>query len=94
MWVFLGLTVLATVYLGWHYFADALGGAVLGTAGVWIAALGDRQPRAAATAAARTTSRCRAGSWTGRLAAPPVASGLRASAVRSRSAYSRSSPSA
>jgi hypothetical protein len=40
MWVFLALTVLATVYLGWHYFADALGGAVLGAAGVWIAALG------------------------------------------------------
>jgi hypothetical protein len=40
MWVFLALTVLATVYLGWHYFVDALGGAVLGAAGVWIAALG------------------------------------------------------
>jgi hypothetical protein len=40
MWVFLALTVLATVYLGWHFFADALGGAVLGAAGVWIAALG------------------------------------------------------
>jgi hypothetical protein len=40
MWVFLALTVLATVYLGWHYFVDALGGAALGAAGVWIAALG------------------------------------------------------
>jgi hypothetical protein len=40
MWVFLALTVLATVYLGWHYFADTLGGAVLGAVGVWIAALG------------------------------------------------------
>ena len=40
MWVFLALTVVATVYLGWHYFVDALGGAVLGAAGVWIAALG------------------------------------------------------
>ena len=40
MWVFLGLTVIATVYLGWHYFADTLGGIVLGAAGVWIAALG------------------------------------------------------
>jgi membrane-associated phospholipid phosphatase len=40
LWVFLGLTVLATVYLGWHYFSDVLGGAVLGAAGVWIAALG------------------------------------------------------
>ena len=40
LWVFLGLTVVATVYLGWHYFVDALGGAVLGVAGVWIAAKG------------------------------------------------------
>jgi uncharacterized membrane protein YwaF len=40
MWVFLGLTVLATVYLGWHYFTDVLGGTVLGAAGVWIAAIG------------------------------------------------------
>jgi hypothetical protein len=40
MWVFLGLTVIATVYLGWHYFADTLGGAALGAAGVWIAAVG------------------------------------------------------
>ena len=40
MWAFLVVTVLATVYLGWHYFVDTLGGAVLGAAGVWIAALG------------------------------------------------------
>jgi hypothetical protein len=40
MWVFLALTVVCTVYLGWHYFADVLGGAALGAAGVWIAALG------------------------------------------------------
>lgn len=40
LWVFLFLTVLATVYLGWHYFTDVLGGAVLGAVGVWIAALG------------------------------------------------------
>jgi hypothetical protein len=40
MWVFLVVTVLATVYLGWHYFVDTLGGAVLGAVGVWIAALG------------------------------------------------------
>jgi membrane-associated phospholipid phosphatase len=39
-WVFLALTVLATIYLGWHFSLDALGGAVLGTAAVWIAALG------------------------------------------------------
>jgi membrane-associated phospholipid phosphatase len=40
MGVFLAVTVLATVYLGWHYFVDTVGGAVLGAAGVWIAALG------------------------------------------------------
>jgi hypothetical protein len=40
MWVFLGLTEVATVYLGWHYVADTIGGVVLGAAGVWIAALG------------------------------------------------------
>jgi membrane-associated phospholipid phosphatase len=38
--VFLALTVVATVYLGWHYFLDAVGGFVLGVAGVWIAARG------------------------------------------------------
>ena len=32
--------MIATVYLGWHYFVDTLGGVVLGAAGVWIAALG------------------------------------------------------
>jgi len=40
LWVFLAVTVVSTVYLGWHYFVDALGGAVLGVAGVWIAARG------------------------------------------------------
>jgi membrane-associated phospholipid phosphatase len=40
MWIFLAVTVVATVYLGWHYFVDAVGGVLLGSAGVWIAALG------------------------------------------------------
>lgn len=40
LWVFLGLTELSTIYLGWHYFVDTLGGAALGTAAVWIAARG------------------------------------------------------
>jgi hypothetical protein len=39
-WACLVLTVIATVYLGWHFFADTIGGAVLGSAAVWIAALG------------------------------------------------------
>ncbi len=38
-WVFLGLTVLATIYLGWHYFVDVLGGAAVGSVTVWAAAL-------------------------------------------------------
>jgi hypothetical protein len=39
-WTFLVLTVLATVYFGWHFSVDALGGAVLGALAVWVSALG------------------------------------------------------
>jgi membrane-associated phospholipid phosphatase len=39
LWGFLALTVLSTVYLGWHYLTDALGGVVLGAAGAVIGAL-------------------------------------------------------
>ncbi|MFL6060460.1 MAG: phosphatase PAP2 family protein [Marmoricola sp.] len=38
-WSFLVLTWLATMYFGWHFFVDTLGGAVLGTAAVWLAAI-------------------------------------------------------
>jgi len=38
-WVFLGLTVLATIYLGWHFFVDVLAGAALGSFTVWAAAM-------------------------------------------------------
>ena len=38
-WVFLGLTVLATIYLGWHYFVDVIAGAAVGSVTVWAAAL-------------------------------------------------------
>lgn len=38
-WVFFVLTVLSTIYLGWHFSVDAIGGVVLGAAGVWLAAL-------------------------------------------------------
>lgn len=38
-WVFFVLTVLATIYLGWHFFLDTLGGMALGAAGVWLGAL-------------------------------------------------------
>ncbi len=43
LWVFLALTVPCTIYLGWHYAVDAVGGAVLGVGGVWIAARGTGQ---------------------------------------------------
>ncbi len=39
-WGFLALTVLSTIYLGWHFSLDAIGGALLGAAAVWIAAIG------------------------------------------------------
>lgn len=39
-WVFLGLTVLATMYLGWHFFVDVLGGIAIGAVAVWVAAMG------------------------------------------------------
>lgn len=39
-WIYLGLTVLATIYFGWHFSLDAAGGFVLGGLAVWIAALG------------------------------------------------------
>ncbi len=38
-WVVFVLTVLSTIYLGWHFSVDAIGGVVLGAAGVWLAAL-------------------------------------------------------
>lgn len=39
LWGFLALTVLCTVYLGWHWLIDAIGGFALGAAGVAIGAL-------------------------------------------------------
>jgi len=39
-WSFLVLTVLSTIYLGWHFSLDAIGGAVLGAVAVWVAAIG------------------------------------------------------
>ena len=38
-WVFLALTVLATIYLGWHFFVDTIAGAALGSFTVWAAAM-------------------------------------------------------
>jgi membrane-associated phospholipid phosphatase len=38
LWVWMILTVLATIYLGWHYFVDDLAGLVIGGAAVLLAA--------------------------------------------------------
>jgi len=38
MWVFLGLTVLATIYFGWHYVVDDLAGFVIGLVAVFLGA--------------------------------------------------------
>ena len=35
-WVMLGLTVLATLYLGWHFFVDVIGGAAVGALAAWL----------------------------------------------------------
>lgn len=35
-WVMLGLTVLATLYLGWHFFVDVVGGATVGALAAWL----------------------------------------------------------
>jgi len=38
-WAFLLVTILATVYLGWHFFIDTIAGAAVGSVTVWAAAL-------------------------------------------------------
>jgi hypothetical protein len=38
-WVFWATTVVGTMYLGWHFFSDILGGAVAGSFAVWISAM-------------------------------------------------------
>jgi hypothetical protein len=39
LWIWLGLTTLATVYLGWHYFLDDLGGIVIAVGALGVARL-------------------------------------------------------
>ena len=43
MWTFLGLTVLSTLYFGWHYIADDLAGAAIAIVSVWIGGLATGQ---------------------------------------------------
>jgi hypothetical protein len=37
LWVLLGLTMLATIYFGWHYLLDDVAGLAIGGASVWLA---------------------------------------------------------
>jgi hypothetical protein len=47
-WALLGVTVAATIYLGWHYVIDDLGGVVIGLVAIGIARLmTGRNPRVA-----------------------------------------------
>jgi hypothetical protein len=38
-WALLGVTVMATIYLGWHYVIDDLGGVVIGVVAIGVARL-------------------------------------------------------
>ncbi|WP_432501225.1 phosphatase PAP2 family protein [Kineococcus arenarius] len=42
LWVFVALTAVATVYFGWHYLIDVVGGVAIAGLSVWLAALGTR----------------------------------------------------
>ena len=33
---FLGITMVATVYFGWHYVSDVIAGLLLGFVGAWV----------------------------------------------------------
>lgn len=43
-WTYLALTALSTIYLGWHYTLDLVGGAALGVGSAWLAARFTGQP--------------------------------------------------
>jgi hypothetical protein len=38
MWAYLPITVVATLYFGWHYIADDIAGMVIGLVAVWVGA--------------------------------------------------------
>jgi hypothetical protein len=42
-WVYFGLTVVSTLYFGWHYIADDVGGAVIAILAVWLGGLATGQ---------------------------------------------------
>ena len=43
MWVYFGLTVVSTLYFGWHYISDDIAGAVIAWLSVWIGGLATGQ---------------------------------------------------
>jgi membrane-associated phospholipid phosphatase len=43
MWVYFGLTVVSTLYFGWHYIADDLAGAAIAIVSVWLGGLATGQ---------------------------------------------------
>jgi membrane-associated phospholipid phosphatase len=43
MWVFFVLTVVSTIYFGWHYIVDDVAGLVIGGLSVWLGWLGTRK---------------------------------------------------
>lgn len=43
MWVFFALTVVATIYFGWHYIADDVAGALIAIVAVWLGGLATGQ---------------------------------------------------
>ena len=52
--MFLGITMIATVYFGWHYVSDVLAGLLLGFVGAWVGekfAAPDQVPEAGALGA-------------------------------------------
>ena len=42
-WTFFGLTVISTLYFGWHYVADDIGGVVIAVLAVWLGGLATGQ---------------------------------------------------
>ena len=43
LWVFFALTVVATIYFGWHYIADDVAGALIAVVSVWLGGLATGQ---------------------------------------------------
>ncbi len=43
MWVYFGLTVVSTLYFGWHYIADDVAGAAIAIVSVWLGGLATGQ---------------------------------------------------